>query len=287
MKNNRTFTTLAAAASTLALLAGCSATGGDATTGSADADALQTVADGTLTVGLSPDFPPLEYLDGDDLIGSDVDIVTEVADRLGLEIVFEQSKFDQLINSVRTERVDIVVSGMSDTVERQETLDFVDYFASSGRFYTTGDQAAEYTDGTDICGASVAVSTKTDYYPALQEYSADTCEAAGLDPIEIVGADSGAAARLQLDQGRAQVAVQGAPNLAYFEEQDPGAYKIVGPVLVDLPFGAAVAKGNTALAEAVQAALQEMYDDGTTEDILTEYDLADGLMEPVINGVTE
>ncbi|WP_347345323.1 transporter substrate-binding domain-containing protein [Microbacterium sp.] len=287
--NKKTLLKVAAAGAAIALLAGCSSpAGGDGDKPADGGDAgLTTIVDGTLTVGLSPDFPPMEYLDGDKLVGADVDIMTEVAKRLELDVAFEHQKFDQLINSVRTDRVDVVVSGMSDTVERQKTLDFVDYYSSTGRFYTTPALAGDFTKAEDACGASVAVSTKTDYYPALQKFSADVCEAKGHDPIEIVGTDSGAAARLQLEQGRAQLAVQGAENLAYFNQQTPDTYIIVLDVLNEQPFGAAVRKGNTALAEAIRDVLQEMHDDGSMADILATYGLEAGLREPEINGVTE
>ena len=276
---------LLAATATVALLAGCggsAAPKSDATAGDAG---VTTITAGTLTVGLSPDYPPMEYLDGDKLIGADVDLITEVAKRMGKEVKFEQQKFDQLINSVRTARVDVVISGMSDTLERQQTLEFVDYFLATGRFYTLPELAGEFTKDTDICGKSVALSTKTDYYPALQKLNTELCEGAGLAPIQIVGADSGAAARLQLDQGRAQLAVQGASNLAYFEAQTPGKYKIVLGILNEEMYGISVKKGNTALAEALQSTLKEMYDDGTTAAILTKWGLGDNILEPVINGV--
>ncbi len=274
---------LIAATAAATLLAGC----GSSATPASDASAggVKTITAGTLTVGLSPDYPPMEYLDGDKLIGADVDLITEVAKRMGKEVKFEQQKFDQIINSVRTERVDLAISGMSDTLERQQTLEFVDYFLATGRFYTLPELAGEFTKDTDICGKAVALSTKTDYYPALQKLNTELCEGAGLAPIEIVGADSGAAARLQLDQGRAQLAVQGASNLAYFEAQTPGKYQIVLGILNEEMYGISVKKGNTALAEAVHAVLKDMYDDGTTAEILTKWGLGDNILEPVINGV--
>lgn len=258
-----------------------------ADTGGENEGPFTTITEGTLTVGLSPDFPPMEYLDGDELIGADVEIMNEIANRLGYEVDYVQQKFDQLINSVRTDRVDIVISGMSDTVERQQTLEFVDYFASQGRFYTLPENEADFQEAEDACGASIAVSDKTDYFPALQQFSVDVCEENGLPAVNIVTADSGAAARLQLDQGRADMAVQGAENLAYFEQTEPGKYVIVLPVLSEQPFGISVKKGNMELAEAIQGALMEMYEDGTLEEILTDYGIEHGLMEPVINGVTE
>lgn len=229
----------------------------------------------------------MEYLDesSNKLVGADVELITEAAKRMDLSVKFEQQKFDQLINSIRTDRVDVTLSGMTDTVERQKTIDFVDYYNSAGRFYVTAGNEAKYKDDTDVCGKSVAVSTKTDYYPALQKFNSEKCEGAGKSPIKIVGADSGAAARLQLDQKRADLAVQGRENLVYFEKTDAGKYEIVLGNLNEAPFGAGLRKGNTALAEKLQEALQSMHDEGTMEKILDKYGLSEGLRSPEINSV--
>ena len=153
MKMRSRVATAAIVALTAALgLSACSSAivGGNAPA----ADKVKTITSGVLTVGLSPDFPPMEYLDpnGDKLVGVDVDLANELGKRLGLKVNFVQQKFDQLINSVRTSRVDIVFSGLSDTVERQKTLDFVDYFKSAGRFYTTAGHESDFTKDTDACG---------------------------------------------------------------------------------------------------------------------------------------
>lgn len=279
------FIGLVAGAASLALLVGCSASPNSTST---EADAgPSTITEGTLTVGLSPDFPPMEFLDGEELVGAEPEVIAEVAKRMGLKVEFVQQKYDQLMNSARTGRVDVLTSGISDNPDRQKTLDLVDYYNSTARFYTTPDQAAKFTEETDVCGAAVAVATNDDYYPAVLKHSEEVCEAAGKPAIEVVGTDSGATARLQLDQGRAVLAVQGAENIAYFNQKDPGKYEIVLGVLLEQPFAVALNKGNMPLAEEIQSALQSMYDDGSLEAILTKYGIADGLREPVINEVTQ
>lgn len=285
MKSQTLFKALAVATTVFAL----AACGGPANSNKDQAgdNGIPTVKSGVLTVGLSPDFPPMEYKDPttNKLTGADIEIVNELAKRLGLTVEFNEQKFDQLVNSVKTERVDITFSGMSDTVERQKTVDFVDYFKSVGRFYTLGENKAKYNEATDACGQPVAVSKTTDYYPKLQAFSKDNCEAAGLPAIDIIPADSGAAARLQLDQGRAVLAVQGAENLSYFATTEPGKYEMVMPDLTNTPFGAAYKKGNTVFGEKILEAFTAMTDDGTTKTILDKYNLGYGLMDPVINGV--
>ena len=279
-----------AASAVLALTAafGLSACG-NAIVGSQPAaeEKVKTIEDGTLTIGISPDFPPMEYLDPSTnaLTGADVDLATELSKRIGLKVNFVQQKFDQLINSVRTNRVDMVLSGLSDTAERQKTLDFVDYFNSQGRFYTTASQKDNFTKDTDVCGKAVAVASVTDYYPALQAFSKKVCTDAGLAAVNIVSTDSGAAARLQLDQGRAVLAIQGAENLAYYNQQTPGKYPVLLSPVNQAPYGVAFAKGNTALENKGLAGLQQMKDDGTSKKILDKYGVGYGVRDTKINEV--
>ncbi len=240
-----------------------------------------------LRIGTSPDFPPMEFKDPDtqETVGVDVDLMNALADQWGVELQIVESPFDQLLNSVATGRVDIVMSGISDTLERQETATFVDYFNSQGRFYTTGDRAAPYTSPTSICGHTVAVSSKTDYYEQIEKLSKEVCEGAGQPAIKRLGVDSGAAARLQIEQGRADLAVQGGENLAYLDTQDPGKYKTVLDPLPGTPFGAVIKKDDTQLANAVQKGFADLQASGEYDKILAKWGLDYGKRTPEINSV--
>ncbi|WP_417218158.1 ABC transporter substrate-binding protein [Arthrobacter sp.] len=244
-------------------------------------------ASGKLKVGLSANLPPMEFKDeSGKYVGADVDLQQELGKALGVDIEIVESPFDQLINSAQTGRVDLVMSGMSDTAERQKTADFVDYFKSEGRLFTTGKRAKDFTAADDICGKKIAVSGKTDYYAQVEALGKTECTDKGKPAIELLSTDSGTAARLQIDQGRADLAAQSAENLAYFEQTDPGKYKNVLDPLPSKPLGILVKKGNDQLSNAVLKALQIMHEDGTYDDVLKKWDIDYGAMEPTINGAT-
>lgn len=246
-------------------------------------------ASGVLRVGVSPDFPPMEYKSPDtqQTIGLDVELQDALGEALGIRIERVESPFDQLINSSRTGRVDIVMSGLSDTRARQETSDFVDYFLSRGRVYTTTAKAAEFTTSTSICGKTLAVSAKTDYFGQVKALGEAVCTAAGLAPLGILSTDSGAAARLQIEQGRADLAAQGAENLSYINTREPGKYQAVLDPLPASPFGIMCKKGGTQLLNAVLAGMQKVVASGRYQQILDKYGLSYGAMTPVINGATK
>lgn len=241
---------------------------------------------GKIRIGLSPDFPPMEFRDSDkNLSGVDIELQQKLGEVLGVEIEVVESPFDQLINSVQTGRVDLVMSGISDTVERQKTADFVDYFKSQGRLYTSGARAGEFTQQTDICGKKLAVSGKTDYFEQVKTLSKTVCTDKGLPELSILPTDSGAAARLQIEQGRVDLAAQGGENLAYFAKTEPGKYAPVLDPLPAKPFGVLMKKGDTQLANAVKDAFAEIVDSGEYQKILDKWDLGYGAMTPEVNGV--
>ncbi|MGY0063702.1 ABC transporter substrate-binding protein [Streptomyces sp. LZ34] len=261
---------------------------GDAASDKASKNGLPAAVaqSGTLRVGMSPDFPPMEYIDEKTkkVVGVDVKLVNALAKQLGVKVEIVQQSFDQLLNSVQTGRVDIVMSGLSDTVERQKTVDFIDYFGSQGRFYTLQSNAAKYTEPSDACGKTLAVSKKTDYYQQAEDFDKKNCSGAGKDAIELLPTDSGSAARLQLEQGRADLAIQGAENLAYFEKQDPSKYESVLSPLKSTPFGIVMKKGDSNMSGAVLKAMNTLAKNGTYERILTANGMKYAVITPALNG---
>ncbi|MEV6230889.1 ABC transporter substrate-binding protein [Saccharopolyspora shandongensis] len=278
---------------TAALLAGLLGTagcaGGSTNTGAPNASGLPDVVaqSGTIRIGMSPDLPPMEFRDEatGQVVGVDVEIANAMAQQLGVKAEFVEQPFDQLLNSVATGRVDIVMSGLSDTTERQKTVDFVDYFLSRAQFYSLQDRAAEFTSPESLCGKKLAVSKKTDYYLMVQKYDAETCGGKGRPAIELLPTDSGSAARLQLEQRRADVAVQSGENLAFFEKKDPAKFETVLEPLPGKPFGVVVKKGDQQMAAAVQKALTAVVDNGSYQAILDKWGLGYGATRPVVNGV--
>ncbi|URN96597.1 MAG: ABC transporter permease subunit [Candidatus Pristimantibacillus lignocellulolyticus] len=88
----------------------------------------------TLVMGTSPDFPPYESVDAKnngEIIGLDIDIAKYILNELGYELKIASMDFGGLIAAMQSGRVDFIMSGMSATEERKQSVDFSDpyYFA--------------------------------------------------------------------------------------------------------------------------------------------------------------
>jgi len=244
-------------------------------------------AKGEIVIGINGIYPPMEYKEPgkDELLGFDVDLAKALGTALGVKVVFDDQKFDQLINSVNTGRVDMVLSGMSDTEVRRKTLDFVDYFKSGTQCFTLNKYAGEVTKLEDLSGKTFAVSAATDYLPTMKQWSEENLEAKGKPGVTILGVDSEATARLQMIQGRAQASAISPEVLGWLSKENPGLFVPFGPVLNPDPYGMAFAKSNTALRDAVYAAFKELFANGTYKAILDQWQMAPGAIDaPMVNG---
>ena len=65
-----------------------------------------------LTMATNAEFPPYEYMEGEKVIGIDVDIAQAIADKLDMELVISNINFDSIIPSITAGKADIGIAGM-------------------------------------------------------------------------------------------------------------------------------------------------------------------------------
>jgi ABC-type amino acid transport substrate-binding protein len=85
-------------------------------------------------IGISPDYMPLAYKDPTvGLVGVEVDFANQLGKDLGKTIVFVETPFPELIQALVEDRIDIIMSGMSITREREKLVSFTDSYATIGQ----------------------------------------------------------------------------------------------------------------------------------------------------------
>ena len=228
---------------------------------------------GTLIIGTEPTYAPNEFKnEAGDPIGWDIELASGLAAKLGLTPTFQVAKFDNIIPSVAGGKADIGASSFTDTVEREQQVDFVNY-------YNAGIQWASAT-GTDVdpdnaCGLKVAVQTAT--YEDTDEVPAksDACVAAGKPAIEKLKFDTQADVANAVVLGQADALSADSPVTLYAIAQTGDKLQPAGETFDEAPYGMVVAQGSD-LTAAVQAALQSMVDDGSYDTILDAWGVTNG-----------
>ncbi|MDR0489469.1 MAG: ABC transporter substrate-binding protein [Propionibacteriaceae bacterium] len=228
---------------------------------------LGTITAGVLTVCSEIPFEPFEYEDPADpekYTGFDIDIVGEIATRLGLELVVVDSDFDALQSglSLATDKCDLGASAMTITEDRRANIDFTDaYYDSLQSLLVAKDSGITSLD--DLAGKSIGVQKGT-----TGEIYAEQNQPEG---AQIVGYPSDGELWPALQAGQIQAILQDQPVNVIHARTD-AAYVVVAEYQTDESYGMALAKDkNPELLAAVNGALAEMRADGTYKQIYDKY----------------
>ena len=266
-------------AMSLSLLAACSGGGSASPSPSARAPApsasapaesgLTTVEAGKLHMSTNAAFPPYEMVKDDGTFeGIDVEVAGAIAQKLGLELVVDDMGFDAALLAAQNGQSDIVMAGVSVTPDRQEVMDFSDSYA-------TGIQVVIVKEGSDVTmdnlGEKMIGCQKatTGYL-----YASDTPENGGYGEDHVIAYETGALAVEALKNGQVDcVIIDNEPAKAYVAANE--GLTILETPWVEEDYAIGMKKGNTALLEAVNAAMTELKADGTFQAIVDRYITAD------------
>jgi polar amino acid transport system substrate-binding protein len=219
-------------------------------------------------------YPPEEFYaaDGSTAQGSDVDIATEVSKRLGVTAQVDNTGFDGIIPALLAKKCDLIISGMNDTEERAKQVDFVDYLkVGQGLLVAAGNPKGIHTL-EDLSGKAVAVQLGTTNKDALDAAN-EKLKAAGKAAIDIQTYQQDTDGFQQLALGRVDAFSTDSPVVAYYNSkpENAGKFEVGGTPIDPAPIGIAVSKDNTALRDAVKAAVDAMYADGTLKSIVDKW----------------
>lgn len=233
-------------------------------------------ADGRLTVGTDPSYPPMEFVDRDGLAGVDIDLADAVAQILGLRVQYEKEAFTALVDGVRSDRVELAVSAL--TLDRgQSTRADAVVYLTSGSQVVAGPSRPLLTPQT-MCGRRVAAVEGSTQVRALSRRSR-ACRAAGSRPIAIKAlSDQGQVTRAVLDR-RAAGMVTDTPVATYVVSEHPRQLRLSGRPFDQAPLGMLTPPQEPDMARAVEAAVQQLIDDGRYERILRKWNIGDGAVE--------
>jgi polar amino acid transport system substrate-binding protein len=243
---------------------------------------------GVLKFGMNPGYPPWDQYVGNSFAGADYDIGQEIAKRLDLKPVWTQIDFGALITSLKTKRIDVILSGMSDTKERQKVVDFVDYYNTPWGFMVPKGNPKGLKSLADLCGVRASAETGTAGVGFLQTQN-KKCKASGKS-IQISTFDKVPAIQQAIRSGRTDVDLENYDALSYAAGKLGEGEVFEAVALSDLPtspYGIGIAKGNDPLLQAVKKAFEAIIDDGTYDKILQKNGItAGGVKSAVINGAT-
>jgi len=227
-------------------------------------------AGGTITFCTDATYPPEEFYQGTKLVGSDIDIGTEIAKRIGLKSKFQNTGFDGIIAALLAKKCDAIISGMNDTPERRKQVAFVDYLSVGQSLMVKAGNPKKIKTLSDLSGKSVSVEVGTTNKQFLDAAS-KLLKKKGKPTIKVVTFPKDTDAASALKTGRVDAYFGDSPVVAYYIKRD-ASLGYAGAPVNPIPVGIAIRKGDV-LIPKIQKAVNAAYADGTMKKILTKWQM--------------
>lgn len=212
-------------------------------------------------------YPPEEFYQGSKPAGSDIDIGTTIAKRLGRTAQFDNTGFDGIIAALLAKKCDLVISGMNDTPERRKQVDFVDYIRVGQSIMVKKGNPKHVKSLATLSGKSVAVEVGTTNKDFL-----DAASKKMKTPIKVVAFPKDTDAANALKTGRVDAYFGDSPVVAYYIQKDK-SFAFAGAPINPIAVGIAVRKGDKLKAQ-VQKVVNQMYKDGSMKKILAKWKMS-------------
>ncbi len=220
-----------------------------------------------LIMATNAEFPPYEYMEGNEIVGIDAEIAKAIAEKLGYELVIENVDFDSLIPGVQTGKYDFAAAGMTVTDERLEQVDFTQTYATGIQsIIVKEDSAITTADDLFAEGANIKIGVQLATTGDL--YCTWDIEDEGLGSVERF--NKGADAVMALTSGKVDCVVIDNEPAKVFVQNNPGL-KILDTEYAVEDYAIAIAKDKPELYEKINSALGELIADGTVAKIIEKY----------------
>lgn len=236
----------------------------DAAENETAATGSEALADGILTVGTNAEFPPFEYVDDNgEPDGFDVALIKAIGEKLGVSVEVENMEFDSLVSSIGN-KIDVAIAGMTVTDERKKSVDFSDSYYDAVQ-YVIVPEGSEIATFDDLAGKAIGVQLGT---------TGDFIASDDVDGASVSQYNKAVDAVNDLINGRVDCVIIDKNPALVFEEKFAGQVKAIDGAQFDFEvenYAIALPKGDTALADQINQALDELKADGTFDKLVEEY----------------
>lgn len=241
---------------------------------------------GVINLATDAHHAPCDFFEEDNktFTGWEEDFRQALAKKLGITIKPVSIAFDGLIPGVQSGRYDAAMQCISDTVAREEQVDFVDVSISTNGIYAL-ESSGVADDPLSLCGLRSGSQTGTTYGQTVSNLLSPYCVEHGKEPIAKNDFGSQDATVLALLSGRVDFLVNDASSAKYIREHSQKPIKLLVPkILPQWVNGIVLKKGSDELAEALLAGTKAILADGTYDKIMQKWDLQPIILrEPGIN----
>lgn len=219
-----------------------------------------TFAKGKLYVGTNAEFPPFEYLDKGEVVGFDIDLVKAIGKKLDMEIVIKDMAFDGLIPALETNKIDIVIAGMTASDERKMAVNFSNPYYTANQVIILNDNNNDIKTFDDLNGKLVGV---------MLGFTGDVVVSEMKD-VKSKKYNASYAAIMELQNNKIDAIVLDSETALNYVKNNKGL-KLAETSGEPEEYAIAISKKNSELLNKINTALDELKKDGTYETLLKKH----------------
>ena len=220
-------------------------------------------SDKKFVVATNAAFEPFEYKEDDgSYAGFDMEMAQYIADKLGQELVVEDMEFNSVITAVASGKADVGIACITITDERKKSVSFSDpYYSTSQSIIVAAD--SDIATVADLKGKKIGVQLGT---------TGDLFAGDYIEDADIAQYNTGTEAGMDLANGKIDaIVIDGDPAKKIASSL---GLKVLPEPLTDEQIGMCVNKGDSALLDQINKAVEDMKADGTYDKLLQKYGLA-------------
>jgi len=219
----------------------------------------------TLVVGTSSDFPPFSTRENDQIVGFDIDVITEIAHRLNKQLQIQDMPFETLLSAAQLGSIQVIAAGLSMTPERAQQILFAHPHYSGDPLVMVSLRQKPVTSVDELVHQRVLVN---------EGYVADIYVTTKGLP-HIIRLKTVADALLALQVGHADVFVTAYSTIKpFFDQKDADLFTYQAIPDTDEAYAFAISKKYPELARDIDRVIQQMIQDGTIEQFKKKWGLS-------------
>jgi polar amino acid transport system substrate-binding protein len=225
---------------------------------------------GVIKVGTSADYPPFESVDSSgNKVGFDIELMNEMANRLGVKVEWVDMPFDSLIAAVQEGKIDASISSFNYSEERDKAIDFSDaYFTSEDAFTVADGFTGKIEKPEDVASYKVGVQNGT----TQDGWLTDNLIANGtLKDENLFRYDRVDQAMLDLKNGRIDVMMSDYVPAQVLAKQLGGLNIVYHGVLSSGPLNIVLPEGDKELQKAINDTIAQLQSEGFVDKLAVKY----------------
>lgn len=195
----------------------------------AEENTLQRIQrEGVIHTGTEPAFEPFEFIQNGETIGYDMDVLHEIAKRMGVKIDQHDMDFNGLLPSLITHKIDMVATSLAPTPERAKKILFTNSIADMTTVIVTGDDNNSIHNKKDFLDRNIGTQQNSGYASYLVKLNDELKEKKGKGIGKITYFQSYPEIFLALRNKTIEATIAPWPIAANYIKKNPGQLKIAG-----------------------------------------------------------